>query len=182
MDKGLTWFIKLRIGLVAILALAPWQALAAGAAYPFQGREPIEVLADQTRDAIAEKLTETCRESSCFDTVPSRVEDIRQGCLRDTLARHPHGIGGENDLIACMARRSHLPEADSAPDNAVEAGRAPDESSDFRTDATADGALPTQSDPVARSIVRCEERDGAVEMRERGGCLAAGGRTVERVQ
>lgn len=103
--------------LAVLLALAAPQALAAGAAYPMQGREPIEVLADQMRDEIIQRLVESCAGGSCPDATSSWADTIRGGCLRDTVAKHPHGIGGENDLVACMERKSHLSLADPAPDD-----------------------------------------------------------------
>jgi hypothetical protein len=161
--------------LTIMLLLAAPQASGAGAAYPVQGREPIEVLADQIRDGILQRRDESCDSESCPNMTAAKADDIRQGCLRDTVAKHPHGIGGENDLVACMERKSGFSLNDSASNDrpGLDDARESDDPDDY---AAPNGL------GAARAIIPCQNRDGSFEMRERGGCLDSGGAVIERVQ
>lgn len=162
--------------LTIMLSLAPSQALGAGAAYPLQGREPIEVLADQIHDRILQRLDESCDIASCPNMSGAWADDIRQGCLRDIVAKHPHGIGGENDLVACMERKSRFSLSDSGSNESPgdDDARESDDADDYAPAANGLGA--------PRAIIKCLDRDGSFEMRERSGCLDSGGAVIEKVQ
>ena len=160
--------------LAIMLMLAHSQAWAAGAAYPVQGREPIEVLADQIRDRILQRLDEICATESCSNTT-AWADGIRQACLDNTVAKHPHGIGGENDLFACMERKSRLSLSDPDPDApGADDGREPDSADEYGSAADRFGE--------PRAIVQCQKSDGWFVMRERRDCLDSGGVVIERVQ
>ncbi|HLG87089.1 MAG TPA: hypothetical protein VKZ79_07820 [Alphaproteobacteria bacterium] len=159
--------------LTIVLVLPSSQTLGAGAAYPREGREPIEVLADQFRDRILQRLDESCGGGPCSNLTPGWADDIRQGCLRDTVAKHPHGIGGENDLVACMERKSRFSLSDS-PLSESDDAPASDGFDDYPP--AADGL------DAPRAIIMCRYGGGSFEMRERGDCLDSGGAVVERAQ
>jgi hypothetical protein len=76
---------------------------AAGAAYVSDGKYPIVFLADQTRDDIQEQIKDRCFE--CRDAIAG-VQKVRDTCLTTVMAKHKAGIGGENDLVACMEKKS----------------------------------------------------------------------------
>jgi hypothetical protein len=89
--------------LVLSLTASGGAAHAAGAAYISDGKYPIVFLADQTRDDIQEQIKDQCFD--CEDAVAS-VQKVRDTCLTAVMAKHKAGIGGENELVACMERKS----------------------------------------------------------------------------
>lgn len=96
-------YVVLAAILVLSLTASGSAAHAAGAAYASDGKYPIVFLADQTRDDIQEQIKDQCLE--CEDAIAS-VRKVRDTCLTAVMAKYKAGIGGENDLIACMEKKS----------------------------------------------------------------------------
>jgi hypothetical protein len=120
---------------------------AAGAAIPYYGKYPIVFLADQTRDDIQERIRDRCLE--CQSAIAG-VQTVRDTCLTTVMAKYKAGIGGENDLVACMEKKSGVfiqqarskPQDDEADDNdgvPVDLGSSPSQGHDLIVSDTEDG-------------------------------------------